>query len=269
MNGPGGLSPEELAYYADGAWYDAEYVHIRGDLAYYASVAAGTAGRVLELACGTGRITLPMARAGGHVLGVDLSPGMIHEAERKRADMLPADRARLAFQVGDMRELRLGEQFGAVIIAFNTLMHMTSDEDLAGALETVRQHLAPDGLFHFDLYTPHPGLLLDRDPEGRHDPQEMVDPAGVRYIVTENNLYDARSQINTLRFYYQRVDGEGLPTGAERCVSLRLRVLFPRELEHWLATAGFQIVEDWDDFEKTTTFSATGGRRIIAAKRAR
>lgn len=254
-------------HYGDGAWYDAEYVHIGGDVAYYASVAADAGGPVLELACGTGRLTIPMAQAGVTVTGVDYASAMLAQAEEKKAKLPAADRARLDFVLGDMRAARLGREYRAVILGFNTLMHMTVDEDLAAVLETARTHLDPGGLFHLDLYTPYPELL-SRDPDGRFDPQEMIDPhTGARYVVSESTRYDPRTQINTMTFYYQQVDKQGRAMGVETRTVLELRVIFPRELDRWLHLAGFEIVGEWDDFERTRVFSGRGGRRILAARR--
>lgn len=261
----GAFEPHD--HYADGAWYDAEYVHIRGDVPHYARVAAETAGPILELACGTGRLTFPMLEAGDAVVGIDAAPGMIARADERRAALAAEDRARVRFQVADLRTLDLGERFSGVVLAFNSLMHMTTDEDLTAAFETVRRHLDPGGLFHFDLHTPLPELLY-RDPNGRYDPQEMIDPAtGDRYVVTESNDYDPRTQINRLFFHYQKVHRDGRPAEVrERRAELALRVIFPRELDRWLSSSGFEIAGEWDDFERRQPFSGRGGRRIVAAR---
>lgn len=261
----GGLLPEELLHYADGDWYDAEYVHIGGDIPYYQQVSREVSGSILELACGTGRLTEPMAKAGSQVVGVDIAPGMLARAEKKRA-ALPAEvRDRLSYVHGDMRTVRLERSFDAVVLGFNTLLHLVRDEDLEAALETVRVHLGPKGRFYFDVHTPHFGLL-ERDPNGRYDPQQMIDPhTGERYVVTESNRFLAREQQNLLSFHYQRVDRAGTPVGPERTVTLRLRVMFPRELDRWLELAGLQIVGEWDDFARQTPFTGRGGRRVAVA----
>lgn len=263
----GGLGEEEWTYYADGAWYDAEYVHIGGDVPYWEDVARETPGPILELACGTGRLTFPMASVdrARKVIGVDVAPGMIAHAERKRRMMAPVSQANLHFLTGDMRTLRLGEKFAAVVLAFNTLMHMTEDEDLEATLTTAREHLAPGGLFHLELHTPHPTIMQQRDPAARYDPQQLIDPAtGQRWVVTENNHYEARTQINHMRFYYRRADAQGTPYGEERLVTLHLRVIFPRELDRWLHLAGFEVAGDWDDFTRTRPFTGEGGRRVMS-----
>lgn len=258
----------ERDHYGDGVWYDAEYVHIRSDIPYYEQVARETDGSILELACGTGRLTFPMVGAGAKALGVDLAPSMIQRALEKRAALPPEGQSRIAFRVGDMRTIRLNKKFDAVVLGFNTLMHMTEDDDLLAALNTAHAHLEDDGRFHFDLHTPFPSLP-DRDPNGRYDPQQMIDPrTGDRYIVSENHAYDARRQINVMSFYYRRANEQGEPVGPETRAELALRVLFPRELDYFLRVAGFEVVGDYDDFERTAPFSGRGGRRVVISKKA-
>jgi len=267
-DGLGGMSAEEVKYYDDGVWYDAEYVHIGIDIPYYAGVAAMAGGPILELACGTGRLTIPMAQVGGDVLGVDVVPAMIEQANAKKVQLFPAEQERVEFMLGDMRTLRLNRKFKAVIIGFNTLMHLTDDEDLAATFETVREHLDDDGKFYFDFHMPHPSLPMRQDVNGRYDPQEMIDPRdGRRFIVTENNQHDSRQQITILRFFYQEVDQENKKVGEEFSRTLRLRVIYPREMDLWLKKHGFEIVEDWDDLEKTTPFTAEGGRRVLVVQK--
>jgi hypothetical protein len=166
-----------------------------------------------------------------------------------------------------MRTLRLGERFDAVVLGFNTIMHMTEDPDLEAVLATAREHLGDGARFHLDLHTPYP-TAIERDPDGRFEPIEVIDPnTRERYVVTENNSFDPRTQINTMYFYYQKVDRERRPIGEEEKRELRLRVLFPRELDRWLFSAGFRVVGDWDDFDRAKPFSGRGGRRVMMVER--
>lgn len=95
----------------------------------------------------------------------------------------------------------------------------------------------------------------------------MIDPrTRERYVVTENNRYDPRRQVNTMRFYYQKLDTLGRPVDRERMAALEMRVIFPRELDRWLHTTGFETVGDWDDFQRSQPFSGRGGRRVLEAR---
>ncbi|NJK89721.1 MAG: hypothetical protein HC923_10180 [Myxococcales bacterium] len=142
-------------------------------------------------------------------------------------------------------------------------MHAISDEDLHQTLETVRAHLAPDGIFACDVFAAPPAAL-GRDPGVEFDPQEMIAPDGRRLIVTETTAYDPRQQLHHVSFRY-RPSGSDPGGDAIRTVDLSVRVVFPRELNLWLELAGFEIVGDWDDLDRTKPFTGHGGRRFIEA----
>lgn len=255
--------------YADGAWYDAEYVHIRADIPLYRAVAREARGPILELAAGTGRLSFPMAEVGAEVLATDVSPPMIARAREKLARAAPDVQDRLRFEVGDMRGLRLDARFDRVVLGFNGLMHMLEDEDVEATLATARHHLAPGGRVHLDLFTPYP-QLPERDPEGRYDPQQMIDPrTRERWWVTESNRYDPRRQVNHMRFHYRRAGPSGAAEGPEHTVEIPLRVFFPRELDRFLRQAGFRVAREHEDHARARPYTGQGGLRVLELALAR
>lgn len=259
MTGP----PRDRDHYGDGDWYDAEYVHIRADLALYRAVAREARDAVLELGCGTGRIAFAMAEEGAEVVGVDRAVPMLDRARAKLAASSPELRSRLSFVEADMRTVRLEGRFDRVVIGLNTLLHMTEDDDLEATFETAKAHLRPGGRFVFDIFSPPDGFG-DRDPEGRFEPQQLIDPrTRERWIVTENNHYDRRRQLNHMVFYYRRADRSGEPTGPEYRARVTLRVLYPRELDRFIRQAGFRIEAEHEDFARTRPYTASGGLRVV------
>lgn len=248
-------------HYADGDWYDAEYVHIRADIALYRAVAA-EADSVLELGCGTGRLVFPMAEAGARVVGADNAPAMLTRARARQAMAAPVLASRLSFVEGDMRRLRLDERFDRVVIGLNTLLHMTDDNDLAAVFETARHHLVPGGRFVFDVFSPPEGFG-NRDEDARFEPQQLIHPrTQERWIVTENNRYDRRRQLNHMFFYYRRADERGDPVGPEHRTEVVLRVLYPRELDRFIEQGGFRIAAEYEDFARTRPYEAENGLRV-------
>jgi SAM-dependent methyltransferase len=131
------------------------------DVAFYVEEAVRAGGRVLELGVGTGRIALPMAAAGVPVTGVDTSEGML-EVARERAEF--AGVAELVdLRYGDMRDPPVDGEFELVAIPFRSLLHMESDADRRATLRAVRERLAPDGRFVFDVFTPAADDIADTD----------------------------------------------------------------------------------------------------------
>jgi SAM-dependent methyltransferase len=139
-------------YYAEGslsaAFYDvvtAADARLAGDEDIYASLAP-EGGQILELGCGTGRLTAGLAARGFHVTGVDIAPAMLAKA-RARAAALPADgQSRVTLMRGDMTALNLKAVFDLVTCPFFTLAHVPAGAAWANTFGVAVRHLAPDGL---------------------------------------------------------------------------------------------------------------------------
>lgn len=143
---------DEYAPFYD--WENARTVG-RRDIPFWRQVARGVRGRVLELGCGTGRVSIPLARAGVRLVGVDRSEAMLARAA-KRARRLPASkgirRRPLALVRGDIRTLPFEDgSFAAVIAPYGILQSLVRDRDLAATLGAAARLLKPGGLFGLDL----------------------------------------------------------------------------------------------------------------------
>jgi len=155
-------------------FYDADYGDFQDDLLLYRGFAERTGGPLLELACGTGRLLVPLAQAGCEITGVDISPALLAVARRKiEAAGL---QQRVTLVEADMRDFRLSRHFRLAFVAINSFMHLLTTEDQLQALRCWREHLAPDGLLILDLFHPHPQSLLEADgrlvvDRQRKDPQ--------------------------------------------------------------------------------------------------
>jgi SAM-dependent methyltransferase len=207
--------------------------------AFYREEARRAAGSVLELACGTGRVTLPLALDGHEIVGLDALPQMLATARNKaaRAGLSPA------LMLGDMRRFALGRRFALVVVSCNSLAHLIETEDVQACLSTVRRHLAPGGTLAFDVVSPDIRVLAGlpgehRRLDGGPNPASAV-PA------VERALYDP---IRQLRIAYWRV---WLRDGAARSLApLMLRQFFPQELPVLLRSAGLILQARYGDFAR-------------------
>lgn len=144
-------------YYAPGslsaACYDvmtAADARLAGDEEIYAELAPA-GGRVLELGAGTGRLAAGLATRGFEVLGVEIAPAMLAQAEA-RAAALPDDvRARIRLRRGDMTALDLKETFDLVVCPYFTLAHVPAGSAWRNTFAVASKHLAADGLAAFHL----------------------------------------------------------------------------------------------------------------------
>ena len=149
--------------------YDPWSRSVTEDVEFYVEHALASGGPVVELAVGTGRIAIPVARAGIDVIGVDSSPGMLAVARAAAEEAGVADR--LDLRVGDLREPPVSERVPLVLCPFRTLLHMETEDEKLRALRAARSLLEPGGSFVFDVFTPSredieetDGLWLEREP---------------------------------------------------------------------------------------------------------
>jgi SAM-dependent methyltransferase len=231
-------------FYDYPALYDA-LLPAGAHIPYYVGLGRQAAGDVLELACGTGQLTLPIARAGVPVVGLDLSESML-EVARKRAG-----ETRVEYLLGDMRDFELGRRFALIFIGRNSLLHLHSMEDLLGLLAAVRRHLAPGGIFAFDIFNPNVRLLARA--AGQRFPvfQKETEAFGM-LSVEETTEYDPATQVGRGHWY---ISAPGKPDAWE--LQLDLRNIFPQELPLLLAAAGFALKSRSADFEQTPFHSAS------------
>jgi SAM-dependent methyltransferase len=223
-----------LAHYADPAYYEKAYAGRREDVDYYVRLATDSAGDVLEYGVGSGRVALPIARAGSRVVGVDLSEPMLAAFRRRLSDEPQEVQARVRLVRGDMRAVRLRRRFPLVIAPFNTVLHLYSRQDVEQFLDGVRAHLAPGGRLVFDFCVPDLAMLA-RDPTRRYGAPRFKDPTTgqiVRY--GERFEYDSIRQLLLVWMEFAPVSG-----GAPWTVPLTHRQFFPEEMAGLLAYNGF------------------------------
>jgi SAM-dependent methyltransferase len=251
------VRPVELGgLYLDGRHYDRQNAGLVEDIPFFLRQAERHGDPLLELACGTGRLTLPLAEAGFAITGLDLTPEMLAEAERKAA----ARGLRVEWVQGDCRAFRLDRSFRLIFLAFNSLAHLHDRESFEGLAACVRAHLAPGGRFILDYFNPSLRLLT-RDSEVRYPVVDYPDPDGRgRVFVSENSAYDGAAQLNRIRWHFQTGDDP-----AERAEELDMRIYFPQELDALLHYNGFEVEAKYGDYDETP-FRPSSPRQLVVCR---
>jgi len=132
--------------------YDPWSASVVEDISFYVDEALAAGGEVVELGVGTGRIAIPVALAGAHVIGVDSSPGMLAVCgERAREAGVGS---RLDLRLGDLRRPPVDERVPLVTCPFRSYLHLRDDEERLDALRAARDLLRPGGQLVFDVFTP-------------------------------------------------------------------------------------------------------------------
>ena len=224
--------------------YDAEYAVIRdpsGDRAFYASLARETGGPVLELACGTGRVLLPIAREGIPCVGLDHSRAMLDVLRSK--DPPP----NLELVEAPMTDFDLGDgRFRLVFAAFRGFQHLLSVDEQLTTLACARRHLAPGGVLAFDVFAPDPARIAIAEVPEHEDVRAEEDDEEVRRFSTIWN--DQATQVMRVRFRHERWRAGVMVS--DEATEIRMRWFWRFELEHLLARTGFTLDAMYGDFDR-------------------
>ena len=230
--------------------------------------------RVLELACGSGRVTFTLAEAlpKTEIAGVDSSVDMLGKAAALRHAAEPSLRERVSLVEGDMRDWPgIGDAFDAVVIACCSVSHLLTLDDRRRTWANAFRLLRPGGVFILDIRMPDLATLAETQ---RVRPRAFVDldiDATRRTVGEEARLlrctattYELHLQRADVRLFYDRFDKHAL---AERLVTdFASHVYFPAELELLFVSAGFEIAEQYGDhrfvrFDRTSPYVVTVARR--------
>ena len=236
-----------------GALYDAVPAYgTRADVAFYLEEAARTdaPSRVLEIGCGTGRLTLPLAQAGHEVTGIDFSPAMLARAREKLAAEPRSVQDRVTLVEGDARRIELGEpsSFDVVLAPFRVLQHFPAIADQLDVLTSARRQLRPGGRLVFDVFNPsYPMMTRDRSAEFEDTPERSLpDGRTLRRTVRVLTVHWAEQVSDIELIYYLRTGDR-----VERVVqSFAMRFFTPSELTHLVARAGFELDALYGDFDR-------------------
>jgi ubiquinone/menaquinone biosynthesis C-methylase UbiE len=262
--------------YARPDLYDMEYEGSSNeDARFFARLLARVRSRrVLELACGSGRVTFTLAAAlpKAEIVGVDSSIEMLRKADAARDAAEWPVRQRVSFVKGDMRDWQgPGGAFDAVVIACCSVSHLLTLDDRRRTWATAFRLLRPGGVFVLDVRVPdlatlaesqrvRPRAFVDLDIDAtRRSPGEEA-----RLLRCTATTYDPHLQRAEVRLIYDRFEQRAL---AERLVTdFVSHVYFPAELELLFVAAGFEIARQFGDYrfvlrERTSQYVVTIARR--------
>jgi SAM-dependent methyltransferase len=241
--------------YDDPDLYDVLLPASAAQLNYYLSLARKRAGAVLELACGSGQLIVPIASMGLPATGLDQSSRMLVAANRRAA----ASGTRVQFVEADMREFDLGRRFSLIFVARNSFLHLSEQNEFAAFFSSVRRHLEPDGVLAFDVFNPNL-QLLSRPSGERFDVMRKTSPSHGEVTVEATNDYDRYSQVNRATWY--------ISTAEKRdawVIPLHLRSIFPQELLALLAANGVHLTCRDGDFAGGR-FSSTSASQVCQCR---
>lgn len=228
--------------------YDWVFAEKQDDVPFYVEEAVDSGGPVLELGSGTGRVTIPIARSGVEIVGLESSTEMLKVA-RAKSDALQAD-GRITWTHGDMRDFSLGREFALVIIPFRGFLSLLSVEEQRSCLSRIRSHLAPGGRLVFDVFVPDLGMLTDDASTPFHYMDVPHPETGQRLVIWHQNRFDNHSQVNSARTIMDEVDSEG-EVVRRLYRDFQIRYIHRFEAQHLLELSGFRVEALYGDFERS------------------
>jgi SAM-dependent methyltransferase len=195
--------------------------------------------RILELCCGTGRLTLPIAQDGYDITGVDYTFSMLEQA---RVKALEAG-VEVEFIEADIRTLDLPETYDLIFIPFNSIHHLYKNDDLFKAFNVVKNHLKEGGLFLLDCFNPNIQFIAEGG-KALKEIAEYTTNDGREVLIKEIMRYENKTQINRIEWHYY-INGV-----FDSIQNLDMRLFFPQELDSYLEWNGFNIINKFGSFEE-------------------
>jgi SAM-dependent methyltransferase len=194
---------------------------------------------ILELCCGTGRLTIPIAKDGYNICGVDNTSSMLEQAKIKAFEA----GLEIEFINADIRILDLQKKYDLIFIPFNSIHHLYQNDDLFKTFRAVKNHLKPGGLFLLDCFNPNIQYIVKHE-KRQINIAKYTTKDGRRVLIKQKMQYEKTTQINRIEWHYFINDK------FDSIQNLDMRLFFPQELDSYLKWNGFKIIHKFGSFEE-------------------
>jgi ubiquinone/menaquinone biosynthesis C-methylase UbiE len=236
--------------------YDLEHLGDSEDVEFYVSLVRRLQPRkVLELGCGTGRITLPLAEQGAQlafdVTGLDSQAEMLETAKKRLLEAPPKVRERLRLIQGDMRTCQSESAFDLIVIPCSSISHLLTLQDQLTVWNQCRRNLRPGGRFVVEITMPNMATFADSfnvPPRAlvEIDVDKSDESDGVRFIRRKTSRYLSHEQCAQTRFLYEKYqNGRAIDGYIDDFAG---HVFFPRELQLLFIHTGFEVEQTLGDY---------------------
>lgn len=247
-------------YDAIAPFYDIEHAHFDEDLDMYRNFAELCGGKILELACGSGRLLLPLAREGYTLMGVDTSAAMLDLARSGLEQDGVARRCQLVQQ--DMCTLQLSETFRLAMIALGSFGHIITRQRQQQALAAIRRHLGSGATFVLDISNEDARYMEQLSGQMLHQGSwQQEDGSYVTHFLSPASAH-SQHLLDLTHFYEVHRQGEAV----RRTISQTSLYLFERnEAELLLEQAGFRVKDVYGNYD-FGPYEHTSPRMIFIAE---
>jgi ubiquinone/menaquinone biosynthesis C-methylase UbiE len=222
--------------YEDPILYDFENDGYTEDVAFLLKRAEQVDGVIIDLACGTGRATIPLAAKGHNLIGVDIHAGMLEQAKKKSSNLA------IRWVEQDCTKLKLDSNSKLIYMVGNSFQHFLTNQEQDQLLTSIYNHLDADGIFIFNTRFPSKEELLQ--PAEEEFWKSYTDPSSGQHVdVFTISEYDSLKQVQ----HYTTI--RRARNGTESSTKISLRYVFPQEMQRLAEANGFRILNMFNDWK--------------------
>ena len=232
--------PESRKYNAE--YYDA-FEWSLDDVNFYCQFVSENS-EVLELGCGTGRVSLPLSKKCKSLTGVEIAKPMLERAQAKDVD------SSVEFVFGDMTSLDLKKTFDLIIAPYRVLQCLEEKEQVSGLFDVIRKHLKEDGLAILNVFNPSLSKEDMKDkwttPGEKFNGEVQLENGDLLKIWDTRHRIDTENQVLHPEIIYRRYKGKELVD--HHVNPICMRYYYPDEFKELIQGEGFEIVDLWGGY---------------------
>jgi SAM-dependent methyltransferase len=218
------------------------------DIPFYMEKIPSPSARLLELGCGTGRVTIPLSQQCSFIQGIDLSQAMIAICRDKLAkEDIPATKARA--DVGDITDLDLKQKFDLIIAPYRVFQNLETDSEVKGLFSCARRHLATDGTCILNVFKPYKDreiLMREWCTNEENLAWEIKTADGKVACYDRRPRLDADKLILYPELIYRRYENDVVVDQA--ILKIVMRCYYPEEFLDLITAHGFSIKSTWGGY---------------------
>ena len=222
--------------------YDEVYSFVDYDIAFYVQKHKELGGKVLEIGCGTGRVTIPMLAAGADITAIDYSQKMLERLESKVGNIDTP----MEIILQDVRSLSLKKKYNLIIFPYRGFQSLLSIEDQINALTSIRKHLEVNGSLIIDLFVPTRDLF-DQNSDIFYHLRDFENDSGRIKSLHHRSRFDHHNQLIHTQLSISESKDEQITS--KRYADFTLRYLYPDEARYLFEFCGFKIQEISGDYD--------------------
>lgn len=212
--------------------------------------------KVLEICCGTGRITIPLAKAGVDISGLDLNKHMLAEAKEKALK----NQLDIKFINDDMKSFKLNDKYQMIFIPFNSIHCLYKSCELVQTLQRIHDHLDNNAYLIIDYFNPSIEYIVNNQNKSELI-GDYVTEDGRQVKIHQEMNYDDNTQVNKILWKYT-INNEIVSKE-----SLDMRMYYPQELDFIITSCKFNILEKYGNYKKDDFSKGSPIQLLICQKR--